>query len=141
MELLLEQAVRSRAHGLCEYCRAPQECYPERFQIDHVIARQHRGASSLDNLALCCLECNKRKGPNIAGIDPASGEIAPLFNPRRDQWKAHFRWSGAKLVGLTAIGRATIEVLDINRPPRVVVREALIEEAVFPPSIDQVDAT
>jgi hypothetical protein len=134
MEKALDQAVRSKARGLCEYCHSSQEHYPERFQIDHVISRQHKGESTLQNLALCCLECNKRKGPNIAGIDPETGQMAPLFNPRRDEWKAHFKWLGAKLVGMSAIGRATITVLDINRAPRVVVRQTLIEEGVFPPS-------
>jgi 5-methylcytosine-specific restriction endonuclease McrA len=29
----------------------------------------------LDNLALACHRCNLRKGPNLTGIDPMSGEM------------------------------------------------------------------
>ncbi len=137
MEKRLDQAVRDRARDLCEYCRAPQVCYPERFQIDHIIARQHRGETTLDNLALCCLECNRRKGPNITSVDPQTRQRADLFHPRQDVWREHFAWQGATLLGLTPTGRVTVAVLDINRPPRVTVRQALIEEGVFPPTEDR----
>ena len=137
MDEKLQQAVRRRAHGLCEYCHAPQSFYPERFQIDHIIARQHGGETVGENLALCCLECNRRKGPNISGIDPLTRKRADLFSPRQDEWNQHFAWRGAILIGFSAIGRATIELLDINRPPRLIVRQTLIEEGVFPPAGDR----
>jgi hypothetical protein len=137
MAKALSKTVRDRANDLCEYCHAPQQFYPERLQLDHITARQHDGETSLDNLALCCLECNSRKGTNLTGIDPESRQITPLFHPRKDKWNDHFAWRGGYLVGLTAIGRATIAVLDINRPPRVAVREALIDEGVFPPTDDR----
>jgi hypothetical protein len=89
------------------------------------------------NLALACLDCNSRKGPNVAGIDPDSGEIVRLFQPRSDQWNDHFTWRGARIEALTKIGRTTIAVLDLNRPARVLVRQALIEEGVFPPAADR----
>src|SRR5437764_1101067 len=100
MDKALEQHIRLRAQDRCEYCHASQSLYPEKFPIDHIIARQHRGATVSENLCLCCLECNLRKGPNIAGVDPESGQIVPLFNPREDSWDEHFVWRGATLVGL-----------------------------------------
>ena len=136
MAISLEQFVRDRARGLCEYCHAPQAYYPERFQIDHIIARQHRGETIIENLALCCLECNRRKGPNLSGVDPLSNQIVTLFHPRNERWRDHFKWENAILVGLTPTGRVTVAVLDINRPPRFVVRQTLIEEGVFPPGED-----
>ena len=139
MDKAIDQAVRERAGGMCEYCHAPQAFYPERFQIDHIIARQHGGSMSLENLALCCVECNRRKGPNLTGIDPVTSNRSDLFDPRREDWNAHFAWRGPRLVGLTEKGRATVAVLDINRLPRVLVREALIEEGVFPPSSDRLE--
>ena len=139
MDHATEQAVRSRARGLCEYCHALQTFYPERFQIDHIIARQHRGETAMENLALCCLECNLRKGPNIASIDPQSLARVDLFHPRRDIWNEHFLWRLGLLVGVTPVGRATVALLDINRPPRLAVRLALIEEGVFPPADDPRD--
>jgi hypothetical protein len=137
MDNALEQFVRRRARGLCEYCHAPQPFYPERFQIDHIIAHQHGGETLAENLALCCLECNRRKGPNIGSIDPITRQRADLFDPCRDQWNDHFQWQGAALIGLTQVGRAAIFLLDINRAPRVIVRATLIEEGVFPPAGDR----
>ena len=40
---------------------------------------------------------------------------------------------GAYLIGRTPVGRVTVAVLGINDPFRVALREALIEEGVFPP--------
>lgn len=91
----LEQRVRKRAAGLCEYCQLPQSAYPLPFQIDHVIARQHGGKTQSNNLALACPRRTRSKGPNIAGFDPASWKISPLFHPRRDLWSDHFRWREA----------------------------------------------
>ena len=39
----IEQRVRDRAAGTCEYCRLPQAAYLLPFQVDHVIARKHGG--------------------------------------------------------------------------------------------------
>ena len=93
-------------------------------------------ALRIDKAEVClqsvCVFCNNHKGPNIAGIDPVSRKIAPLYNPRRHKWGRHFRWEGPVLCGLTAIGRATVAVLEINLPYRVALRQALIEGGVFP---------
>ena len=72
-----------------------------------------------------CIHCNRHKGPNIAGVDPVTGVIVRLFNPRRDKWSAHFIWSGSQLMGQTSVGRATIQVLNINAASMVELREAL----------------
>jgi hypothetical protein len=48
-------------------------------------------------------------------------------------WERHFRWNGPYLIGRTAIGRVTVEVLAMNDPLRVAVREELIAEGVLPP--------
>ena len=113
----------------------PQELADAIHEIDHVIAEKHRGLISHENLALACFPCNNHKGPNIAGIDPETGRMTRLFHPRVDQWVTHFVWRGAVLVGLTAVGRTTIEVLAINIRHRVLHRQALIEEGVFPPNV------
>lgn len=126
--------VRQRAGNRCEYCRIHQQDDPfYTFPVDHVIARQHRGETVFENLALSCYRCNLHKGPNIASVDPVGKEIVALFNPRRDIWTQHFEWSGAVLIGRTPQGRATVELLAINHPDHLLLREALIEEGVFPP--------
>jgi hypothetical protein len=129
----LVQRVRRRAALCCEYCRLPAAYSPLPFEIDHVIARKHRGPTVAANLALACFACNNHKGPNIAGIDPASGEVVRLFHPRRHKWARHFRWDGSILVGRTPIGRTTIDVLEINLAYRVAFRRSLMKEGVFPP--------
>jgi hypothetical protein len=133
MDERLAQEVRRRAGEACEYCRVAQASYSTvPFPIDHVIARQHEGPTVVGNLALSCLHCNSHKGPNIAGIDPRTKRLTKLFNPRRHKWGRHFRWDGPLVVGRTAIGRVTVAVLAMNAPEAVEVREALIEEGIFP---------
>jgi hypothetical protein len=87
----------------------------------------------MENLALACFACNNHKGSNIAGIDPDTHAVPPLFHPRRDDWQEHFVWNGPELVGRTPVGRTTIAVLAINLPRRLALRRALMEEGVFPP--------
>jgi len=132
MNVSLKRRVWRRARGACEYCCMPSRFYRAPFQIDHIIARQHGGKTETKNLCLACYHCNLNKGPNIAGKDPASGRTARLFNPRSDRWEAHFFWDGPRLMGLTAIGRATVQLLDINHPAYVLVRGALFDGGVFP---------
>jgi hypothetical protein len=123
-----ERAVRQRASDRCEYCRVPAAAYVTPFQIDHVIAVQHGGASDLGNLALACYHCNLHKGPNIASIDPESGALVALYHPRTDAWAEHFEWDGPRIVGRSPSGRATVRVLAMNDRDAVAVREALLAE-------------
>jgi hypothetical protein len=127
----LVRQVWQRASSRCEYCQLSSALHPAPFQIDHIIARQHAGGTTLGNLALSCLHCNRYKGPNIAGIDPHNGEIVRLFHPRQDVWADHFFWVEEELQGRTAIGRATILVLFINDPEMVLLRRTLLEERDF----------
>lgn len=133
MDQSVRESVRGRAGSCCEYCRVAQQFDPRPFQIDHIIAQQHGGSGALTNLALACYSCNKHKGPNIAGLDHLTRQTVRLFNPRTDDWHAHFRWVGPRLAGLTSIGRVTIDVLQLNRTHRVAFRLALLDEGVFPP--------
>jgi hypothetical protein len=71
---------------------------------------------------LACHHCNLHKGPNLSGIDPASGSVALLFNPREDRWADHFVTRGAVIKGTTPTGRATVQVLAMNAPQRVELR-------------------
>jgi hypothetical protein len=102
-------------------------------EIDHIRARKHRGTTSLGNTCVSCAQCNGAKGSNVAGYDPETDELVPLFNPRRQVWDEHFEWEVAKLVGKTSIGRATIDVLGINQSERKEFRALLISAQIFPP--------
>jgi hypothetical protein len=119
MDDSLAREVRRRAGNVCEYCRIPQQFYPAPFQT---------------NLALACLHCNAHKGPNIAGIDPKGEQLTALFNPRRHKWQRHFRYRGTQLIGRTAVGRTTIEVLNMNGAYLQQLRRELLEEGLFAPT-------
>ena len=82
---------------------------------------------------LSCYNDNLHKGPNIAGIDPLTGQLTPLFHPRRDDWHEHFAWNGPELVGLTPIGRTTIDVLNFNLAERVEHRRLLFQAGLLKP--------
>jgi hypothetical protein len=109
------QQVRSRAGNHCEYCGLSQEADRFfRFHIEHVIPKQHGGTDELRNLALACHHCNRHKGPNLAGIDPDTGQMVALFDPRTQQWEDHFESRGEWIAGRTPVGRATVRVLAMN---------------------------
>lgn len=129
MDAALEQHVWRRAKRRCEYCQFPADVSLLPFQLDHIIAEKHGGKTVAENLALSCERCNSHKGPNIAGY--LDGKHVPLFNPRLDEWRGHFEWNGALLVGKTPIGKVTIDVLAINLPYRVELRTALFAEGIY----------
>jgi len=84
------------------------------LHIEHIIPRKHRGDDSADNLALACVSCNIYKGANLTGIDPVTMKIEALFHPRRQQWADHFMWREREIVGISPVGRTTVEVLRLN---------------------------
>lgn len=127
----LSQFVRKRAAGRCEYCRLPQDSSSIPFEIDHIIPRKHHGPTVASNLAYSCWYCNSFKGSDLAGLDPLTKKLTRLFHPRRHRWTWHFRWAGPVLVGRTAIGRVTIQVLQINCESAVELRESLMAEGRF----------
>ena len=130
----LRRSIRERAQNCCEYCLINQEDNFLPFEVDHIIAEKHGGLTEADNLALSCTLCNKHKGSDIASIDPETGEIVPLYNPRRDKWHEHFQLSGAEFIPLTPKGRVTVRLLQLNRSDRVEERKLLIEAEMFSPS-------
>ncbi|MBI2929109.1 MAG: HNH endonuclease [Verrucomicrobia bacterium] len=126
MDARLRQFVRQRANFRCEYCgiREDQETLFA-FHVEHIIPRKHAGATHPDNLALACLHCNACKGTNVAGYDPDTGQLTRLFDPRRDQWSVHFAREGARIVGLTPVGRVTVWLLRMNEDNRPELRVVL----------------
>lgn len=120
------QAVRDRAGSRCEYCRLPQHAVELTFHVEHVVPKQHGGGDDLDNLCLACDRCNLFKGPNLAAIDPVANSMVRLFHPRRDEWIDHFSVTGNRIVGKTASGRATAQLLQMNAERRQELRARLI---------------
>lgn len=137
MDEQLAQLVRRRAAYRCEYCLLSEAVFPGAYEFEHVIPRQHGGPTTAGNLAYACMHCNRHKGTNLAGIDwhTSRTKLVRLFNPRRHRWAYHFAWDGPRVIGRTAIGRVTVEILAMNDELRVDLREQLIAEGAFPPEV------
>lgn len=134
--------VRERAASRCEYCHADERWQFIRFTLDHVVPQSADGGDDAENLALACRNCNERRGNRTKAVDSVTQVVVQLFNPRSDEWNRHFAWSldGLRLIGTTAIGRATIELLDINddrHGGRVLqIRERDAQDGLHPPQTD-----
>lgn len=130
------QAVIKRARGCCEYCRCQAQFAMQPFSVEHIIPRQAGGETTLDNLALACQGCNGHKYVKTYGVDPVSGELVPLFHPRRQLWRNHFAWGAdcTLIIGLTPTGRATVEALQLNRDGLVNLRRVLYTMGEHPPT-------
>ena len=135
---LVQAQVRRRARQLCEYCHASEKWQYVRFTVDHVTPIDSGGSDDLNNLALACFHCNRRKSNYVTGTDPDSGQQVALFNPRHDRWAGHFIWSpdGLHILGLTQTGRATIAILDLNRDRVINIRDADRAVGRHPPDGD-----
>ena len=127
MQPSLRSLVRTRGKAACEYCRFPEAEANLPYTLDHIIARQHGGSDALDNLAFACPFCNLHKGTNLTGVDPESGAVVRLFNPRAEQWSMHFHWDAFTIVPRTATGRATVVVLALNHERQLSRRRELLK--------------
>lgn len=126
MDAALRELVRARAKDCCEYCQLPQLAFSfARFHVDHIIALQHGGTSEPANLAWACFHCNVHKGTNLTAIDPVSGQVVPVFDPRQQVWSQHFMMRGDLVMGISPTGRATANLLQMNVAHRVEIRRLL----------------
>jgi hypothetical protein len=133
--LSIRQLIAERAKSRCEYCQLQQELCPDTFEIDHIIPRMLGGKTELNNLCYACPVCNNAKRSQILAPDPQTGRRVRLFDPRRQRWSRHFRWGtdSGRILGLTAIGRATVVALDMNRPRMVHIRLLWAALGLHPP--------
>jgi hypothetical protein len=122
----LRDLVTPRAAGRFEYCRILQARDRLKFHLEHVMPRQHGGQSTVANLALACSRCNWHRGTNLSAIDPDSGLVSMICNPRTDAWEEHFHLKPDGTVsGRTATGRSIVRLLRMNNPSRVILRSEL----------------
>ncbi len=130
----LRKQVIQRAQGRCEYCQTAQTIVIE-MEIDHIVPDAAGGQTVLDNLCFSCISCNTYKQDFQTGIDPETNVEVALFNPRTQVWGHHFRWSedGTQVIGLTPIGRATVQRLKMNREIVVSARQRWVQAGWHPP--------
>jgi hypothetical protein len=131
----VRQRGRARANDQCGYCRSLQKYVLGVLEIEHIIPKAAGGADGEDNLWLACHLCNSYKGVQTHAKDPVTYQTVKLFNPRTQKWAEHFAWidDGARIVGITGIGRATVMALRLNNPFAVAVRQAWISAGWHPP--------
>lgn len=106
------------------------------MQIEHIIPLTAGGTSDESNLWLSCAWCNSYKAAQTQAVDPHTGSLIPLFNPRTQLWTEHFRWSedGIRIIGVTAVGRATVEALRLNNEYILPARSQWVLAGWHPPS-------
>ena len=131
----LREKVAATAGHRCGYCLTPQAYTAMPMHVEHIIPQAAGGPSTEENLWLACPLCNGHKGMQTHGTDPESGEQVPIFNPRRQDWHEHFRWSedGTLIVGQTACGRATVVALRLNNEHLVRARRRWVMAGWHPP--------
>jgi hypothetical protein len=131
----LRQQVVERARACCEYCRSQAAYATQSFSVEHIVPRARGGTTSLENLALACQGCNNHKYDKVEATDAVSGALVPLYHPRQHQWESHFAWSDdyTLIVGLTPTGRATVDLLLLNREGVVNLRRLLYLHGAHPP--------
>jgi hypothetical protein len=134
--LALRQKVAETARHRCGYCRTPAALIGMPLDIEHIMPEAQGGSSDEDNLWLACPNCNQKKWMKTSAIDPQTGDVVILFNPRQQVWQDHFAWEddGLYIIGVTAIGRATVEALDMNNAYIVHTRQVWIQWGLHPPS-------
>jgi HNH endonuclease len=131
----IQRIIRELSHDYCEYCMLPSNFSTDFFHYEHIIPISLSGETILENLARSCGLCNNNKRDKISHIDPLSQQVVRLYHPRQDIWTDHFQWSDddLHLVGLTSVGRATIELLKLNRINATNLRKLLKMADLHPP--------
>jgi len=139
----LRDRVTAQAGPRCGYCLTAELIVGTPMEIDHLIPESLGGQTEEQNLWLACSLCNDHKGCRIAALDPISGQVVRLFDPRHQVWGEHFRWTeqGDQILGLTPTGRATITALHLNRPSLVKARQLWVRVGWHPPRDDTATVT
>ncbi len=132
----LRQQVFARAGHRCEYCLTSRRVIGMPLVVDHIVPRALGGNDAPDNLCAACYRCNEYRGVKTHDIDPLTGELAPIFNPRTQAWREHLAWvnGGTHIIGLTPTGRATVRALRLNNEYAVEARILWIARQWHPPA-------
>ncbi len=126
--------VTTRADFHCEYCWCWARICPGGFHVEHIIPRTSGGTNTPSNLCYACAACNGSKHTTTSAVDSKTNRTVRLYHPRRDHWSDHFAWSKdlCEVVPLTAIGRATLNKLNLNRPEAAEHRRILRDRGQHP---------
>lgn len=129
----LRQAVLKRAGHVCEYCLIHERDLYHSCEVDHVVGRKHGGRAEAENLALACFHCNRQKGTDVSSVNPETGDLVRLYNPRTQHWKEHFYLTEGRIEVLSRTGEATCRLLQFNHPERLLFRQILYASGRYLP--------
>lgn len=123
-----------RAGHRCEYCYAPEVVFNFPFEVEHIIPLAHGGADTATNWALACRSCNLWKAAHLDGVDPETGTLVRLYDPRTDPWEIHFHVDRelGEIHGITSTGRVTVLRLQMNHPAHRAARTQWMRLGLFP---------
>ena len=132
---LLKKTIVERAKGCCEYCHSQAKFPTQAFSVEHIKPQSKGGKTTQDNLALACQGCNNHKYNKTEIYDKLTDQLILLYHPRQQNWHEHFSWNEdfTLIIGLTAIGRVTVEALQLNRQGLVNLRRVLYAMNEHPP--------
>jgi hypothetical protein len=128
----LRLLVITKAKHCCEYCGVHEDDQFWNYHVDHIISIKHGGTTEYHNLAYSCSLCNQNKGTDLGTYLKGSMRLVRLFNPRKDSWHIHFGVLEGEILPKTQIAAATIKVLDLNEPDRIILRRALKDIGRYP---------
>jgi hypothetical protein len=132
----MDRRIRQQAGNRCGYCLSPQHLVMARLEVEHIVPVSKGGSDAEENLWLACPICNGHKSDKIEAIDPETGVMVALFNPRTQDWKEHFQWTANSLciIGRTSTGRATVQARHLDRDPDAIeVRRYWVLAGWHPP--------
>jgi hypothetical protein len=134
----LRQKIAEQAGNRCGYCLGEQKYIFAPLEIDHLLPIAKGGTDLEENLWLACPLCNSYKGIQTHGIDHLTKKKTPLFNPRKQNWNRHFKIvNSIEIIGKTAVGRITINTLQINNHLAIIVRKNWLIAGWYPPKTEK----
>ena len=133
-----KERIASSAQHRCGYCHTREAVSGIPLTIDHLLPESAGGSSEEENLWLACRPCNEFKGAQTNAREKLTGRWIRLFNPRKQQWNRHFKWSadGTRIIGKMVCGRATVTALQMNHAMIVTARRHWFVAGWHPPKDD-----
>ena len=131
----LRKHIQEQFAHCCAYCQPSELLTVVTFEIEHIVPQSAGGTTTPENLYLACPACNRYKAVQQTAVDPLTNQTVSLFHPQQQRWLDHFVWNedATQIVGTTAIGRATVEALKMNRSQLLRVRRMWVKMGEHPP--------
>ena len=130
----LRQKIVEQSGNRCGYCLGEQRYIFAPLEVDHLLPIAEGGTDDEENLWLACPLCNSYKGRQTHGINSITKRKVLLFNPRKQNWKRHFKIENRiRIVGKTVCRRVTVVALQMNGHLAITVRQNWRIAGSYPP--------